>query len=94
MVEYLQKELRDRVRQEGCNQINWEVTERIAQEPKYVKFNQWLEANGVVSPAIRYPVAFGASGQLLGCAARRTIGFNEAFLYVPMKMIICESKIL
>ena len=94
MVEYLQKELSDRVTQEGCNQINWEVTERISQEPKYVKFNQWLKDNDIVSPAVRYPVAFGPSGQLIGCAARRSIGFNEAFLFVPMKCVICESKIL
>ena len=30
----------------------------------------------------------------MGCAAKRPIGFNEAFLYVPMRLVICESKIL
>ena len=39
-------------------------------------------------------MAFGEDGQLVGCAAKRPIGFNEAFLYVPMRLVICESKIL
>ena len=42
MVEYLQKEIRDIVKVEDCNRINWEVTEQISKEPKYVKFNEWL----------------------------------------------------
>ena len=75
-------------------QINWEVTKQLEQEKKYVKFNQWCKENGVVNSAVRYPVAFGEDGQLVGIAARREIGFNEAYLYVPMKVIICASKVL
>ena len=94
MVEYIRQELQSRVGTEGCNVVNWEVTERIQTEAKYVAFNQWAKENGVISSAVRYPVAFGESGQLIGCAAKRPIGFNEAFLYVPMRLVICESKIL
>ena len=94
MVEYLQKELSNRVAKEGFSQINWEVTERITQEPIYANFNKWAKENGIISNAIRYPVAFGEGGHLIGCAAKRPIGFNEAFVYIPMKVVICESKIL
>ena len=94
MVEYLRKELNERVEQEGFNTINWEVTERIQKEEKYMRFNQWCKENGIVSSAVRYPVAFGKQGNLIGVAARKDIGFNEAFIFVPMKVCICESKIL
>ena len=94
MVEYIKQELQRRVGTEGCNAVNWEVTERIQNEPKYVAFNQWAKENGVIAPSVRYPVAFGEAGQLIGCAAKRPVGFNEAFVYVPMRLVICESKIL
>ena len=47
----------------------------------------------MVCPAIRFPTAFGKDGKLVGISATRDLGFNEAYLYVPMKMIICADKI-
>ena len=43
-------------------------------------------------PAVRYPVAFGPNGELVGMAATREIGLGEAYVYVPIKCIINESK--
>lgn len=30
----------------------------------------------------------------MGIAAKRDIGLNEAYMYIPTKLIICESQIL
>ena len=63
----------------------------MEKEEKYVLFNKWAKENGIISDAVRYPVAFGENGELVGMAAARDIGVNEAYLYVPQKVIICES---
>lgn len=57
-----------------------------------MNFNRWCDENGIIRPAVRYPVAFGSKGELVGVAARREIGLNEAYIYVPLKCIINESK--
>jgi len=38
-------------------------------------------------------VAFGKSGNLLGIAAKRPIGPEESYLYIPNKIIISDDKI-
>ena len=73
-------------------EINWEVTRQIENEEKYVKFNIWCDENGIKRPAVRYPVAFGSKGELIGLAATREIGLGEAYVFVPIKCIINESK--
>ena len=50
--------------------INWERTRELEQEEKYVRFNRWCDENGVIRDCVRYPVAFGDEGQLVGVAAR------------------------
>ena len=71
---------------------NWEVTERIEKEEKYVRFNKWCEENGVVAPSVRWPVAYGESGELIGVHANKDIGPCESYLYVPTKMTINEEQ--
>ena len=88
MVEYLQKQISDRFTKESVEQINNAVTQRLEQEKKYIKFNEWCKENGVVSPAVTFPAAFGEDGGLVGLAAKRDIGFNEAYLYVPINVVI------
>ena len=73
-------------------QINWEKTREIEQEEKYVKFNRWCDEQGIIRPACRYPVAFGEKGELTGVSANHEIGLGEAYIFVPVKCIINESK--
>jgi hypothetical protein len=47
----------------------------------------------VIYDSIEYPVAFGKSGDLLGIAAKRPIGPEEAYLYIPNKIIINDDKV-
>ena len=91
MVEAIKSELARKLALEDLAEVNWEVTERLAKEPKYIEFNKWCDDNGVKHPSIRYPVAFGKEGQLVGIAATREIGFNEAYIYVPTKLAIHED---
>ena len=46
----------------------------------------------MIRDCCRYPVAFGEDGQLIGVAAAKDVGLNEAFVYVPTRLIINESK--
>ena len=55
-------------------------------------FNKWCDENGILHPACRYPVAFGDKGELIGISATRDIGVGEAYIYVPTKCIINETK--
>ena len=57
MVDHLKREAR--LRYKNDLQPNWEVTERIEKEEKYVNFNRWCDENGIIRSAVRYPVAFG-----------------------------------
>ena len=62
--------------------------------PKFVNFHKWLKANGARYDSIEYPVAFGKNGDLIGIAAKRPIGSEEAYIFIPNKMIISDEKIL
>lgn len=42
--------------------INEEKTKQLKELPKYKLFAKWLEDNGVIYPAVDYPVAFGKHG--------------------------------
>lgn len=75
-------------------EINWEVTEQLTKQDKYVQFNKWCDENGIIRPALRYPTAFGKDGRLVGISAKRDIGFNECFMFVPAKVIITEDSFL
>jgi hypothetical protein len=93
MVEYLVKELENRLELEDMKEINREITDRLQKEDKYVKFHEWLKENGVKYDSIEYPVAFGKHGSLIGIAAKRRIGPEEAYIYIPNKLLIHDDKI-
>ena len=93
MVDYLTSELNKRLEIEDMKEINWERTRELQALPKFVNFHKWLKENKVKYDSIEYPVAFGKSGDLLGIAAKRPIGPEEAYLYIPNKLIINEDKI-
>jgi hypothetical protein len=94
MVEYIINELNKRLEVEDMKFINWEKTRELQAQPKYVNFHKWLKENGVIYDSIEYPVAFGKAGNLIGVAARRPIGPEEAYLYVPNKVIINDDKLM
>ena len=87
MFQQLRKTINGKMELEKL-QINWEVTERLAKEEKYINFNKWCDEHGVVRPSLRYPTAFGEEGRLVGISAKKTIAFNESFLFVPAKLFI------
>lgn len=66
----------------------------MQKEERFIKFHEWLKANGVHYDSIEYPVAFGKDGALVGLAAKRDIGAGEAYLFIPNKIIINDEKIL
>ena len=51
--------------------------------PKFVEFHKWLKDQGAIYDSIEYPVCFGKNGDLIGIAAKRPIGPEEAYLYIP-----------
>jgi hypothetical protein len=53
-----------------------------------------LKANGAHYDSINYPVAFGKEGNLIGIAAKRPIGPEEAYIFIPLKLVINDDKIL
>lgn len=91
MFQDLREKIRAKLNPEQL-EINWEVTERLAKEQKYINFNKWADDNGIIRPSLRYPTAFGKDGHLIGISAKRTIGFNESFLFVPAKLFITEEN--
>ena len=93
MVDYLVNELDKRLEIEDMKEINWEKTRELQALPKFVNFHKWLKEHEVKYDSIEYPVAFGKNGDLLGIAAKRPIGPEEAYLYVPNKIIINEDKV-
>lgn len=86
-------ELHSRLEIEDMRVINRERTNQLQQEERFVNFHKWLKENGVKYDSIEYPVAFGKNGGLIGIAARRPIGPEEAYIYIPTKLIINDDKI-
>ncbi len=39
-------------------------------------------------------MTFGKAGALIGIAAKRTIGPEESYIYIPNKMIINDDKVM
>ena len=56
------------------------------QESKYEIFNKWCYDNGVRIPKLEYPAIF--EGGLLGARASADIQHREAFLFIPMRMLL------
>jgi len=93
MVEYLINELSKRLEIEDMKHIDWEKTRELQDLPKFKRFHQWLKENGARYDSIEYPVVFGKQGGLIGIAAKRNIGSEEAYIYIPTKLIINDDKI-
>jgi hypothetical protein len=94
MVEFLTNELNRRLDIEDMKEVNWEKTREMQAQPKFVEFHKWLKSHGVKYDSIEYPVCFGKNGDLVGIAARRPIGPEEAYLFVPNTIIINDEKIM
>jgi len=69
-------------------QPNWEVTEKLQKQDKYLRFNAWAKENGVRAPALDWPVAYGPRGELVGARATRDVGPMESYVYVPVKLTL------
>ena len=61
--------------------------------PKYRRFRDWCNENGVFNPSVEYPVAFGKHGHLVGMCAARDVPPMSAFLYIPYNLTINEANI-
>jgi hypothetical protein len=53
-------------------------------------FNEWCLKEGVVMPKLEYPAYF--DGGLLGMKCKEEIQHREAYLYVPLKMVMSLTK--
>ena len=56
---------------------------------RFEVFNSWCEKEGVVMPKLNYPVWFDG---LLGIECTDEIKHREAFMFVPMKMLMTVGK--
>ena len=72
------------------HEINWEKTNELQAMPKYRRFKQWCDENGIFNPSVSYPVAFGKHGHLVGMCAARDIPPMTAFLYIPWKILVTD----
>ena len=52
-------------------------------------FNEWAIKNGVIMPKLKYPGYFDG---LCGVLCQEEILKQEAFLYVPLKMVVSTGK--
>lgn len=89
MADYKLKE--DAKSQEALStdDINWELTNKLKAEPKYIAFNNWAKENGVIMPnviilynqQVNYPVAFGTEG-LIGIAAKNNLHAKQVSIII------------
>lgn len=75
------------------HEINIERTRELQAMPKYKKFREWCDNNGVFNPSVEYPVAFGKHGHLVGMCAARDIPPMTAFLYIPWHLLITDENL-
>ena len=70
--------------------INEERTSQVQSDPVFLRYCNWLLANGCVSPSLTFPVAFWESGEI-GALAKSPIPPNKAFIFVPYSLCITAS---
>lgn len=74
--------------------INWDLTNKAQQDPKYQIFLDWLIENGsCIDPSVKYPVAFGPRGYI-GVATSSDIESYKAIISIPKSLIIDVDKVL
>ncbi|CDW76123.1 set domain protein [Stylonychia lemnae] len=100
MADYLCEDILNRLKQENCLCINKNKTRELQQQTLFIKFHKWLKENGAIyDHCIEYPVAFSDKPDnqnfyLIGVAAKKLLGPQQAYLYIPNKLIINEYKLL
>eukprot|EP00347_Sterkiella_histriomuscorum_P011977 403370373 len=105
-LEYLSQDLKHRLTTEQFTHVNQALTQQLQEQPQFIQFHSWLKANGAIyQETCDYPVAFcpqqfadqtenlSEIPYLIGVAAKKFIGPNEAYLYIPNKLIINEDKL-
>ena len=58
---------------------------------KFTMFNAWCKKEGVVMPKLQYPAYFD-NGELLGVKCLEQIEHREAYMFVPLKMVMSLQK--
>ena len=56
---------------------------------KYAIFLEWCQKEGVINPKMEYPAHFDG---LIGARCKEDINYQEAFLFVPYKMMLSTGK--
>lgn len=54
---------------------------------KFTMFDEWCKLEGVVMPKLQYPAYFDG-GELLGVKCLEQIEHREAYMFIPLKMVI------
>ena len=57
---------------------------------KYTMFNEWCSKEGVIMPKLEYPAFF--DGGLIGIRCTEDIQHREAYILVPLKMLMSIKK--
>ena len=76
--------------------VNLELTTSLKSNPKFKSYLSWLSSNGCLFPSVipnqlDYPVAFWKEG-IIGAQAKRDIGPNKAYIFVPYTICINLHK--
>jgi len=70
--------------------VDWELSEKAANDPVQQRYVAWLQANGVLYPKLHYPCAFGPAG-LLGVAAKEELPPETAIMFIPYSTCLSLS---
>ena len=65
----------------------------LQQDQKYIKFRQWILANGGKIADVEYPVAFGKEASFTGLAAGRDIAAGEHYIEIPTNLSITVQQV-
>jgi hypothetical protein len=71
--------------------VNQALTAKYKADLRFLRFLNWLGANGAVFPRVEFPVAFGPEG-LVGALAKEDIGASSAFMYIPERLCISVTR--
>ncbi|TNV79895.1 hypothetical protein FGO68_gene12039 [Halteria grandinella] len=75
--------------------LDIELSTEASQDLRFKLYLDWALENGVLMSKMLYPAIFAKEGQhLMGAAAATQIQVNEAYLYVPSKLLITVDRAL
>ena len=69
---------------------NERLTKKLQGDAKQQAYVEWARANGVIMDKIEFPVVFWEG--LVGSRAKEDIGDNEAFVYIPNKVLLTVER--